>query len=200
MTKRQLVELIQERLASGDVPNDIMGRYKYQTVVALLDIVYQETASVDINALGTMVEPYALPVLVTGTQYYSDLNVSPAYGPMSVKYAIDYGEEGDTIFYSRQSDDQNLFLNRIKNMSKPEFYVRDKRVLWTSDPGSVNVTYFIIPAFLSMSDTQEIVVPTTIGALATRVIELIRSTDTRAEEVIADLAEDNNPKPTKFSE
>ena len=166
----------------------------------MLDIVYQETASVDINALGTMVEPYALPVLVTGTQYYSDLNVSPAYGPMSVKYAIDYGEEGDTIFYSRQSDDQNLFLNRIKNMSKPEFYVRDKRVLWTSDPGSVNVTYFIIPAFLSMSDTQEIVVPTTIGALATRVIELIRSTDTRAEEVIADLAEDNNPKPTKYSE
>lgn len=197
MTKRQLIELIQERLAGGDVPNDIMGRYKYQTISALLGIVYQEAATNDLSALGTMVEPYLLPVLLSSGQYYSDLGVSPAYGPMSVKYATD--EDGEA-YYSRQSDDQNLFLNRIKNMSKPEFYVRDKRVLWTSDPGFSDMTYFVIPTFLDMSETQEIVIPTTIGAITTRVIELIRATDTRAEEVIADLAEDNNPKPTKYSE
>lgn len=121
MTKRQLVELIQERLASGDVPNDIMGRYKYQTIVALLDIVYQETASVDINALGTMVEPYALPVLVTGTQYYSDLTVSPAYGPMSVKYAIDYGEGGDTIFTLVKAMIRTYFLTGLRTCQSQSF-------------------------------------------------------------------------------
>jgi hypothetical protein len=197
MTKRDLIDLIQERLASGDVPNDIMGRYKYQTVSALIAIVYQEAATADNSVLGTMVLPYDLNVTCENGKYFSMLTAAPAYGPMSVKYATD--SCGNT-YYSRQSDDQNLFLSRIKNMSKPEFYVRGKKLIWTCNPDFDTTTVYMVPNFLDMDDNEEAVMPNSISAILTRVIELVRSTDTRPQEVVNNTSQDNTPKQTNYAQ
>jgi len=196
MTKRQLIELIQERLASGDVPNDILGRYKYNTVAAILDIIFQE-ASVSDNELTTnMTTPYIVPVTCANGKYTSILPVSPIAGNKSVKYATD---DACNNYFARQSEDQNIFLNTIKNMARPEFYVRGKQVNWTGKPYSDTITFYIIPSFLDSSEDDEVVMPTAIGPIFARVIELIRSTDTRPEEVINNSVEDNNPRPTNYS-
>lgn len=196
MTKRQLIELIQERLASGDVPNDILGRYKYNTVAAILDIIFQE-ASVSDNELTTnMTTPYIVPVTCANGKYTSILPVSPIAGNKSVKYATD---DACNNYFARQGEDQNIFLNTIKNMARPEFYVRGKQVNWTGKPYSDTITFYIIPSFLDSSEDDEVVMPTAIGPIFARVIELIRSTDTRPEEVINNSVEDNNPRPTNYS-
>jgi hypothetical protein len=196
MTKRQLIELIQERLASGDVPNDILGRYKYNTVAAILDIIFQE-ASVSDNELTTnMTTPYNVPVVCANGKYTSVLPVSPIAGNKSVKYATD---DACNNYFARQSEDQNIFLNTIKNMARPEFYVRGKQVNWTGKPYSDTITFYIIPSFLDSSEDDEVVMPTAIGPIFARVIELIRSTDTRPEEVINNTVEDTNPRPTNYS-
>ena len=196
MTKRQLIELIQERLASGDVPNDILGRYKYNTVAAILDIIFQE-ASVSDNELTTnMTTPYNVPIICSNGKYTSVLPVSPIAGNKSVKYATD---DACNNYFARQSEDQNIFLNTIKNMVKPEFYVRGKQVNWTSKPYSDTITFYVIPSFLDSSEDDEVVMPTAIGPIFARVIELIRSTDARPEEVINNTVEDNTPRPTNYS-
>ena len=196
MTKRQLIELIQERLASGDVPNDILGRYKYNTVAAILDIIFQE-ASVSDNELTTnMTTPYNVVVACSNGKYTSVLPVSPIAGNKSVKYATD---DACNNYFARQSEDQNIFLNTIKNMARPEFYVRGKQVNWTGKPYSDTITFYIIPSFLDSSENDEVVMPTAIGPIFARVIELIRSTDTRPEEVINNSVEDNTPRPTNYS-
>lgn len=196
MTKRQLIELIQERLASGDVPNDILGRYKYNTVAAILDIIFQE-ASVSDNELTTnMTTPYNVPVTCSNGKYTSILPVSPIAGNKSVKYATD---DACNNYFARQGEDQNIFLNTIKNMARPEFYVRGKQVNWTGKPYSDTITFYIIPSFLDSSEDDEVVMPTAIGPIFARVIELIRSTDARPEEVINNTVEDNTPRPTNYS-
>jgi hypothetical protein len=196
MTKQELIELIQERLASGDVPNDIMGRYKYNAIAGMLAVVYQEAATADINVLSTMVIPYSVDVNCESGKYFSNLPVTPAYGPMSVKYAQ---TECGVMMYSRQSDDQNVFLNKIKHMAGVEFYVRGSKVLWTKKPKTDIVDVYLIPEFIQMDDDQEVVIPSAISAILTRVIELIRSTDTRPEENINNTSEDNTPKQTNYA-
>jgi len=196
MTKRQLIELIQERLASGDVPNDILGRYKYNTIAALLDIVFQEAATADNDLTQNMAIPYTVGVTCEYGKYTSTLPVSPIMGNKSVKYATD---DCCNNYFARQTEDQNLFLKTIKKMSKPEFYVRGKQVNWTSEPLSQNITFYIIPSFLDSGEDDEVVMPSSIGPIFARVVDLIRSTDTRSEEVINNTVEDNTPRPTNYS-
>lgn len=196
MTKRQLIELIQERLASGDVPNDILGSYKYNTIAALLDIVFQEASTIDNELTQNMAIPYTVPVTCAYGKYISTLPVSPIAGNKSVKYATD---DCCNNYFARQTEDQNIFLSTIKNMAKAEFYVRGKQVNWTSQPASENITFYIIPSFLDSSEDDEVVMPTAIGAIFARIVELIRSTDTRSQEVINNAVEDNTPRPTNYS-
>jgi len=196
MTKRQLIELIQERLASGDVPNDILGRYKYNTIAALLDIVFQEASTADNDLTQNMAIPYTVGVTCAYGKYTSTLPVSPIAGNKSVKYATD---DCCNNYFARQSEDQNLFLSTIKKMGRPEFYVRGKQVNWTSQPLSDNVTFYIIPSFLDSGEDDSVVMPTAIGPIFARVIELIKSTDTRPEEVINNTVEDNGPRSTNYS-
>ena len=196
MTKRQLIELIQERLASGDVPNDILGRYKYNTIAALLDIVFQEAATADNDLTQSMAIPYIVGVTCSHGNYTSTLPVSPIAGNRSVKYATD---DCCNNYFARQTEDQNLFLKTIKKMGKPEFYVRGRQVNWTSEPLSPNITFYIIPSFLDSEENQEVVMPSAVGPIFARVIELIKSTDTRSEEVINNTVEDNGPRPTNYS-
>jgi hypothetical protein len=196
MTKRQLIELIQERLASGDVPNDILGRYKYNTIAALLDIVFQEAATADNDLTQSMAIPYIVGVTCAYGNYTSTLPVSPIAGNKSVKYATD---DCCNNYFARQTEDQNLFLKTIKKMSKPEFYVRGKQVNWTSEPLSQNITFYIIPSFLDSGEDDEVVMPSSIGPIFSRVVDLIRSTDARSEEVINNTVEDNTPRPTNYS-
>lgn len=196
MTKRQLIELIQERLASGDVPNDLLGRYKYQTISALISVIYQQLSNTDTALLDNMVMPYDYTVTQEGSTYIVNLDVSPSTGPSSLKYITDCC---GNIYYSRQSSDQNLFLNRIKNMSKPEFYVRGKKVIWTCSPNSDTVTVYMIPNFIDMGEDEEVVMPSSVGSILSAVIELMRSTDVKPEEVINNSSEDNTPKQTNFA-
>ena len=196
MTKRQLIELIQERLASGDVPNDILGRYKYNTIAALLDIVFQEASTADNDLTQNMAIPYTVGVTCTYGKYTSTLPVSPIAGNKSVKYATD---DCCNNYFARQSEDQNLFLSTIKKMGKPEFYVRGKQVNWTSQPLSDNITFYIIPSFLDSGEDDSVVMPTAIGPIFARIIDLIKATDVRPEEVINNTVEDNTPRPTNYS-
>jgi hypothetical protein len=84
-------------------------------------------------------------------------------------------------------------------MGKPEFYVRGKQVNWTSEPLSENITFYIIPSFLDSAEDDEVVMPTTVGPIFARIIELIKSTDVRPQEVINNTVEDNTPRPTNYS-
>jgi hypothetical protein len=196
MTKRQLIELIQERLASGDVPNDILGRYKYNTIAALLDIVFQEAANADNELTQNMATPYVVGVTCANGNYTSVLPVSPIAGNKSIKYATD---DCCNTYFARQTEDQNIFLRTIKKMSKAEFYVRGKQVNWTSEPLSQNITFYIIPSFLDSAEDDEVVMPSAVGPIFARVVELIKATDVRPEEVINNTVQDNVPRPTNYS-
>lgn len=196
MTKRELIELIQERLASGDVPNDILGRYKYNTVAAMLDVIYQEASNSD-NELGqTMATAYEVAVNCSNGKYTSTLPVSPIAGNKSIKYATDSCSNN---YFARQTEDQNIFLSTIKKMARPEFFARGKQINWTCKPYSDTITFYVIPSFLDTDENDEVVMPSAIGPILSRVIDLIRATDTRPEEVINNTSDDNNIKPANYA-
>jgi hypothetical protein len=51
-----------------------------------------------------------------------------------------------------------------------------------------------------MDDSEEAVMPSSISAILSRVVELVRATDTRPQEVVNNTSQDNTPKQTNYAQ
>lgn len=193
MTKGDLIELIRRRAASGDVPNDLMGRFSYVDIELLVDAALTEFAAMDNSALENMALVFSDLALSTLTV---TLPALPLSGPQSVKYVSD---ACGTLYFGRTSQDQNVLLNAIKPLSTPEWFVMGYDLTFTSAPGDGPYTVTMVPVFTSMDDDTGFVFTGKFQfMLIERVIAMIKNTDNRPQEVVNNTSQDNTQKQTDF--
>lgn len=193
MTKGDLIELVRRRAASGDVPNDLMGRFSYTDIELLLEAALMSFAAMDNSALENMALNFSDLEISTLT---ITLPYAPLTGPASVKYVSD---ACGTLYFGRTSQDQNILLNAIKPLATPEWFVMGYDLTFTSTPGDGPYTVSYIPVFTSMdNDTGFIITGKFQSLLIEKVIGLIKQTDNRTQEAINNASQDNTQKQTDF--
>lgn len=185
MTKTDLIQLIQDRAAGGDVTNDTLQKFKDVTVAALLNTVLTEISHSGENVFSN--SAFGIPYTALTGNYYLTLNPKPLGGAKGVKYVMD--DCGNT-YIGRTSVDQNFFLNQIKPLYLAEFFVNDSTLTFTGAPLGTSYTVYMTPDFVAMDDDTEFSCPN-LDAIVTAVIQKFKATNNEPTELV------NNTKPDK---
>ncbi len=185
MTKQDFIQLIQDRVAGGDVTNDTLQKYKYVTIAATINTLLIESASNTANQFGNSTFGFEYTAL-TGN-YYLTLSPIPIGGAKGVKYVQD---DCGNIYYGRKTVDQNVQLNNIMHMALPHFYVSGETLRFTAQPKGTSYTVYMTPDFVAMADDQEFTCDN-IDTLVMEVIKKLKATNNEPTEVV------NDTKPDK---
>jgi len=191
MTVEQFVDMVQERLAGGDVSNDIRKLYKRVNIKALLAMIFKQIQQNDFTAGQNAFLPYDLTVSLSGTKYISTISVKPLGGILGIKFI----ESDCCQFFPRTSMDQSVLLGRIKNTDRAAFYYNQGQILWTEKPVCNNAdmttgTAYVIPDILSMADTDELVVPKYEMAFYGQIIQMMLLPGSKMHEIINNTKQD----------
>ncbi len=185
MTKTDLIQLIQDRAAGGDVTSDTLQKYKDVTIAATLNAILTEIGHTGKNIFSNSAFGISYSAL-TGN-YYITLSPKPIGGALGVKYVQD--DCGNT-YYGRKSVDQNFLLSQIKPMALPEFFVNAETLTFTAEPKGTSYTVYMTPDFVAMDDETEFSCSDP-DSVITAVIEKIKATNNEPTEKI------NNTKPDR---
>jgi hypothetical protein len=192
ITKRQLVETIQNRLASGDVTDDLRGKYPYQVISYILNLAYTDAVFSNPNAKKDLSVRYEAPVSCKNGQYSAVLPVLPLLGSEGVVYVEG---EGCVWYPIRMGSTENRMMNLIKPQTdKITCYIVGKKIFFNYKPTD-NVYMDIIPNVAQMDDNDVITIPGQEAALYNMVIQMIQQTNTKPEEVYNNAVADTD-KPT----
>lgn len=192
ITKRQLVETIQNRLASGDVTDDLRGKYPYQVISYVLNLAYTDAVFSNPNAKKDLSVRYEASVSCKNGQYSAILPVLPLLGSEGVVYVEG---EGCVWYPIRMGSTENRMMNLIKPQTdKVTCYIVGKKIFFNQKPTD-KVFMDIIPNVAQMDDDDVITIPGQEAALYNMVIQMIQQTSTRPEEVYNNAVADTD-KPT----
>ena len=194
ITKRQLIETIQNRLASGDVTEDIKGKYPYQVIAYVLNLAYTDAVFGNPNAKKDLSVRYSSEVTCSHGQYSVKLPVLPLLGSEGVTYV----EGSDCTWYPiRMGSTENRMMNLIKPQTNLiTCYLRGKKIYFNQKPTDT-VSFDIVPNVAEMDDEDIISIPGQESAIYNMVIQMIMQTNTKPEEVynnaVPDTDKPNNP-------
>lgn len=193
LTKRQLIEVIQNRLAGGDVTDDIKGKYPYQVIAYLVGLVYTDVVYSTPQAKKDASVTYDLTRQGVAPAFYVELPVTPLLGSDSITYIS--GSDGS--FYPTR---MGTIENRIMNILKPQTnyvttYLKGRKIYFNGTP-TEEVSVDLIPNPNTMSDDDYIVAPGKESAIFQMVVQLILQTGTKPEEVYNNNVPDTD-KPTQ---
>lgn len=205
MTKEQLIDTIKDRLAGGDCPQEIKGRYhpeiisKHITLVLnylIKSVAYKEAEMYGWGILDGYSKAYKDVDVVfdaSRNEYYSFLPCSVVQLPMNrgvrmispmhdQKYNFIYRENNSISIY------QHLDVDKIKGI--PRFYVEGNKVFYSDQFNSdyTKLLMKVIPDFDSLDDEDEAQVPTAYGKMIFDLV--VQSMQGKPFEKISN---DNNP-------
>lgn len=180
ITKRQLIETIQNRLASGDVTEDIKGKYPYQVIAYVLNLAYTDAVFGNPNAKKDLSVRYSSEVTCQHGQYSVKLPVLPLLGSEGITYV----EGSDCTWYPiRMGSTENRMMNLIKPQTNLiTCYLRGKKIYFNQKP-TETVFFDIVPNVADMDDDDIISIPGQESAIYNMVIQMIMQTNTKPEEV-----------------
>lgn len=185
MTKQDLVQYVQDRAAGGDITSDTLQKFKDATVWATFNTVLTEGLANGENLLGNTTFGVAYSAL-TG-DYYITLSPRPLSGALGVKYVED---DCGHQYFGRRTIDQNVLMSSIRKLARPEFFVNDGRLTFTSQPAGTSYTVYMTPDFVEMEDDREFTC-SNLNTVVDIVIQKIKATNNEPTEVL------NNTKPDK---
>lgn len=161
ITKRNLIDTLQNRLTGGDCPDDLKGLYHPQILEQVIQGVFSDVIANNPQLYRELGVGYSLTrseQTVGGeTKWVADLSVSPLQGSKSVLYV--YGcDENDwyTII-------QGKYGNHMMRILKPSrcrigTYYEDGKLVFTDKPHET-MTAYIVPNVSDMEDDDEIILP-----------------------------------------
>jgi len=193
ITKRQMVELIQNRLAGDDVTDDIKGKYPYQVIAYLVGLVYTDLSYKSENGKRDTSVPYELQRQGVSPRYYVNLPVTPLMGSDSITYVS--GSDG--CFYPTR---MGTIENHIMNIIKPQTcftttYLQGSKLYFNGTP-TENITVEMIPNPNSMDDDAFISLPGKESIIFQMVVQLIQQAGIKPGETYNNNVPDTD-KPTQ---
>lgn len=184
ITKRNLIETLQNRLVGGDCPDDLKGMYPVQ----ILEQIVQGVLSDLLARSPMMMKQLGVAYTVTPTQnektkqWSAVLPVTPLQGSQSILYAYGCGEsDWYTIVQGR-------YNNYIMSILKPSrcrigTYYEDGSLVFTSEPYST-VTAYLVPNVADMPDDEELILPGSESLLFDACFKQIKSMGINPMEII----------------
>ncbi len=194
ITKRQLIETIQNRLASGDVTDDLRGKYPYQVIAYVLNLAYTDAVFGNPNAKKDLSVRYTATVACNHGQYSAKLPVLPLLGSEGITYV----EGSDCTWYPiRMGTTENRMMNIIKPQTNlVTCYMRGHKLYFNTKPTDT-INLDIVPNVADMDDDDIISIPGQEANIYNMVIQMIMQTNTKPEEVynngVPDSDKPNNP-------
>lgn len=183
ITKRKLIELIQDRLGSSGTPADLRSRYPFQVIEVLIAKAYSDLAYIN--------PPSAEDIAIQ----YTDISVTAGLATLPVKPVGSFGilwvESAGVFIPVEQGGTESKILNSVEPGKLKGCLLQNGNVLkiWDCDIDTVDV--LMIPDFAELDENQNIAMPGVEMMIYQQVIEVMRSTDVRPQEVYDDGREDD---------
>jgi hypothetical protein len=191
-TKRIGIELLQNRLASGDVPADLRGRYAKPVIAELLNRVYSDILNEDSYKKKDISVVATLSRQGTSGAYYITIPKRLMQGSTSITWVESCGNWHPL----RNGKTENKVLNIIQPQTEDiTCYLSGETLYFNGTPGeSIELTY--VPNVREMEDEDVLYMTGAETTVFNMVVDLIRKTDTRPEEVLGEnQVEDQSYKP-----
>jgi hypothetical protein len=190
MTKEQFIEMVQGLLASGDLQSDIRGRYNYNRVAAVTNQVCSSIFAMDALFADQMAVPYEFTLSPVNGKWKGTVPVSPMNGSRGIRSLYADG----ALLYGNQGVTEDVLSSILKGVSSPIWSLNGLSLSlnkpmssWTD---SVEVEAYIVPNILDMDDDQEFVAMEYGEIVALKVVQIMKSNDTRPEEKINNTSQD----------
>jgi len=188
MTKRNLIDLLKHRLAGGDCPQELKGKYHPKILEKHIEIVqnyliktvaYREAEKQnDWGLLDAYTKTYpnvAVNFDEERNEYYCDIPISIVDLPQNrgIRFISDRQNQAvQYIYRDNNSVDifSNLDIDRVS--TKPRWYRESDKVFFSRHLSSLinGVLMKLIPAFSSLEDNDEVSIP---SAYAKSIFDLV---------------------------
>lgn len=192
ITKRVLIELIQNRLAGGDAPSDIQGKYPRQVISRLLGMVYSDLASQSKKMVRNMALPYTLLVKEESGMYYCTLPVSPINGLNGIVWVTC---DGQYVPVSQGIEENNIMDSLLPMVSLKVSRIIKNKMYFSKTPNQDSVSVELLPDYNSLSDDDNVCLEGAQSQLFNMVIAMMRQGSSPVEEVYNNRVPDTD-KPT----
>lgn len=192
-TKRELIEGIQNRLAGGDVPADIQGKYPKQVIGQLIGKVYEDTAYQNKQRVRNMALPYTSTIITANSQYYLMLPVKPING-LSGIVSIRGNETGGVYPVAQGLEEATIMQTLLPNLKVFASNIVGNKLYFTDKPDAT-VSINIIPSFKDLSDDDNVCIEGMEVEIFNAVMQLMRDNVSQLEEVYNNRVPDTD-KPT----
>lgn len=193
ITKRRLIELVQNRLAGGDAPSDVQGKYPKQVISQLLTLVYADIATQKRMLVRNMALPYESAVITANGQYYLVLPVKPINGMNGVVWV----SKGGKMYPINQGIEQAEIMARLLPMVECSVTrIVGNKLYFSSNPNETTVSLEILPDFQGLSEDDNVCVEGMESEMFSMVMAKMRDNASQLEEVYNNRVPDTD-KPTQ---
>lgn len=180
ITKRILEELIQNRLAGGDAPADLQGKYPKQVIARLLGMVYSDLASQNKKIVRNMALPYDLPVQSSANQYYVTLPVSPINGMGGIVWVT---VNGEYVPMSQGVEEDNIMSSLLPMVNLKVTRIVGSNMYLSSNPIADSLHVELLADYSSLGDNDNVCVEGAESQLFNMVMAMMRQGASPVEEV-----------------
>lgn len=184
ITKRNLIETLQNRLVGGDCPDDVKGMYPVQILEQIVQGVFSDLLAKSPMMMKQLGVAYTVtPSLNSSTnKYQATLQVKPLQGSQSILFA--YGcDENDwyTIIQGR-------YNNYVMGILKPGrcrigTYYEDGNLVFTDKPYAT-VTAYLVPNIEDMGEDEQLILPGNESIFFDACFRMIKSMGVNPSEIV----------------
>lgn len=197
ITKRVLVELVQNRLAGGDVPSDVQGKYPKQVIERLIGQVYADLASQNKKLVRNMALPFTSTVITANSRYYIVLPTAPLNRMNGIVWIT--GLNGKIIPTTIGLEQSHIMAKIMPNIGVFASNIEQSKMYFSGDPNSTTVNVDILPDFNRLGEDDNVYVEGMESQMFSAVMAKMRENASQLEEVYNNqVADSDRPqKPSK---
>jgi hypothetical protein len=146
ITKRNMIDLVQNRLSGGDTPKDLRKMYGRGTIAKILNFAYNDVCINNQDAASDMAIPYTFTPASDASGYYVTLYPQPIAGTLAF-----FGIDDEKESYQIQDKSMARAISELRGNNKNAAILFANKLRFNKIPtGDVTVT--IVPNIYQMQD------------------------------------------------
>jgi hypothetical protein len=188
ITKRNLIETLQNRLIGGDCPDDLKGMYHPQILEQVISGVLADFYVNNPQALRYMGAPRVVQPVQVGSKWRAKSPVPPLSGSRSLLWV--YGCDEDDWYVVIQGEVGYHTMKVLKpSRCRVGVYYENGYLHFTEKP-SDSVTVIMVPNVSEMGDDEDILVTGEDAAFFDTCFKFLRSMEAQRGEILNNTRED----------
>lgn len=192
--KRELIEGIQNRLAGGDTPADLQGKYPKQVIAQMIGKVYEDMGYQDKQRVRNMALPYTSTLITANSQYYIVLPTRPLNGLYGI-VSIRGNETGGVYPVAQGLEEAEIMATLLPNLKVFATNIVGNKLYFNGKPDTT-MNLSILPSFKDLSDDDNVCIEGMEVQVYQMVMQLMRDNVSQLEEVYNNRVPDTD-KPTQ---